>query len=280
MVPSASPVIIYEPISDIERQGTWIVWRIRELEVSKTTTRDVLQPATNDSSSFKQIDDTLKISVYLPYGPTGDAREWFEYSLGSSFEFKCTQNFSIHIIWLNEFSTCNICILWASYIMNWPTSLNPSFALKVWVRCLGHEEKSLVSATCDQSVCSMLIWIQKSVTKYTWGQLPFIQWTAVTILVWMSSGTEVFVGECWLVGSISITWTNLSRPPVAKKFCFQLRQRTSALWTWIREWNFQSSVRSAWYSSTLPFSRPSAENFINFYPWFQPKFHPRHLETG
>ena len=55
--------MIYEPIRDIERQGTWIVWRIIELEVSKTTTSDVLQPATNDSSSFKQIDDTLKINL-------------------------------------------------------------------------------------------------------------------------------------------------------------------------------------------------------------------------
>ena len=63
IVPSASPVMIYEPIRDIERQGTWIVWRIIELEVSKTTTSDVLQPATNDSSSFKQIDDTLKINL-------------------------------------------------------------------------------------------------------------------------------------------------------------------------------------------------------------------------
>ena len=91
-------------------------------------------------------------------------------------------------------------------------------------------------------------------------KLPFIQCTAVTILVWMSSGTDVLVGECWLVGSISITWTNLSRPPVAKKFCFQLKQSTSALCTCIREWNFQSSVISAWYNSTLPFSKPSAEN--------------------
>ena len=63
IVPSASPVMIYEPIRDIERQGTWIVWRIIELEVSKTTTSDVLQPATNDSSSFKQIDDTLEINL-------------------------------------------------------------------------------------------------------------------------------------------------------------------------------------------------------------------------